>query len=188
MTAGGGETSSGGRWAAGCHTIGVAVAIPSPYADELQRCRESFGDPQASSIPTHVTLLPPTKIDMWAMPEVEDHLQKIADDEQVFPMKLGSTGTFQPVSPVVFVQLLAGGEECARIEGKVRSGPLHRPVDFPYHPHVTIAHDLPADVLREARLALADYAASFHVDGFSLYRHVDGVWRPARAFSFRPLA
>ena len=188
MTARGGELWSGESWPAGRHTIGIAVAIPAPWAEELQRCRESFGDPRASSIPTHVTLLPPTKIDVRAMPEVEEHLRKIADDEQVFRMELGSTGSFQPVSPVVFVELLAGGQDCARIESKVRSGPLHRPVEFPYHPHVTIAHDLPADVLHEARLALADYAASFHVDGFSLYRHVDGVWRPARAFSFRPLA
>ena len=187
MTARGGELASGESRPAGRHTIGVAVAIPAPWAEELQRCRESFGDPQAWSIPTHVTLLPPTEIDDRAMPEVGEHLRKIADDEQVFPMELCGTGSFHPVSPVVFVQVRAGGQECTRIEAKVRSGPLHRPVDFPYHPHVTVAHDLPAPVLQQARLALADYAASFHVDGFSLYRHLDGVWRPARAFSFRPL-
>lgn len=180
--------SSAARSPSGCHTIGVAVAIPSPWAEELQRCRESFGDPQAWSIPTHVTLLPPTRIDEGVMPEVEDHLQKIADDEQVFPMELRGTDSFQPVSPVVFVEVRVGAEACSRVEGKVRSGPLDRPMVFPYHPHVTIAHDLPTPVLDEARLALADYRASFQVDGFSLYQHVDGVWRPARAFRFPPAA
>jgi 2'-5' RNA ligase len=188
VTARAGEMSSDARSPGDRHTIGVAVPIPAPWAQELQRCRESFGDPQAWSIPTHVTLLPPTRIDARAMPEVEDHLRKIAGDEQVFPMQLCGTGSFQPVSPVVFVEVRVGGQACARIEGKVRSGPLDRPVDFPYHPHVTIAHDLPIPVLHKARLALADYAASFKVDGFSLYRHMEGVWRPARAFAFRPLA
>jgi 2'-5' RNA ligase len=169
---------------AGSRTIGVAVAIPAPWAGELQRWRESFGDPRAASIPAHVTLLPPTTIADRAMADVETHLRKIAGDERVFAMELCSTGSFQPVSPVVFVQLRAGSAECARIEEKVRSGPLHRPVEFPYHPHVTIAHDLPATVLDEARLALADYAARFHVEGFSLYQHVHGVWRHARAFRF----
>ena len=100
--------SSDARSPSGCHTIGVAVAIPAPWAEELQRCRESFGDPQAWSIPTHVTLLPPTRIDDRAMPEVEDHLRKIADDEQVFPMELCGTASFQPVSPVVFVEVRVG--------------------------------------------------------------------------------
>src|ERR1051325_5287107 len=43
-------------------TIGVAIPIPDPYGPELQRWRESFGDPLATSIPTHVTLLPPTPV------------------------------------------------------------------------------------------------------------------------------
>ncbi len=167
-------------------TIGVAVAIPPPWAGELQRWRESFGDPRAISIPTHVTLLPPTAVDERALVEVEEHLRKIANDERAFIMELRGTGSFLPVSPVVFVELRTGAEQCARIEEKVRSGPLHRPVDFPYSPHVTIAHDLPPEVLSEARRTLANYAAQFRVDGFSLYEHMDGVWRPVRAFFFPP--
>jgi len=180
----GGEISADERPVTQLRTIGVAVAIPPPWAGELQRCRESFGDPQAASIPTHVTLLPPTTIDERTLPEVEEHLRKIADDEQVFAMELLGTASFLPVSPVVFVELLAGGGECTRIEEKVRSGPLHRSVDFAFHPHVTIAHDLPPETLEQARLALADYSASFDVCGFSLYEHVDGIWRPIQAFSF----
>ena len=174
------------RWPARTRTIGVAVAIPAPWARELQRCRESFGDPLAGGIPIHVTLLPPTAIDERALPAVQDHLRKIADDERGFTMRLFGTSSFRPTSPVVFVELREGVEECTRIEEKVRSGPLHRPIDFAYHPHVTIAHDLPPVVLDEAQRALADYDVSFEVDGFSLYEHVEGVWRPVRFFSFPP--
>ena len=43
-------------------TIGVAIPIPEPYGRALQQVRESFGDPLARSIPTHITLLPPTEV------------------------------------------------------------------------------------------------------------------------------
>ncbi len=39
-------------------TIGVAIAVPEPWAGELQRYRASFGDPLAEAIPTHITLVP----------------------------------------------------------------------------------------------------------------------------------
>ena len=44
------------------HTIGVALPIPEPHGSELQAYREFFGDPLAASIPTHITLLPPTPV------------------------------------------------------------------------------------------------------------------------------
>jgi 2'-5' RNA ligase len=65
----------------------------------------------------------------------------------------------------------------------VRSGPLVRDVAFPYHPHVTVAHDLPHDVLVQAFDQMAAYDVRFQVWGFSLYEHgSDGVWRPQRDF------
>ncbi len=42
-------------------TIGVAVAIPEPWASELQDYRTALGDTTATMIPTHVTLVPPTR-------------------------------------------------------------------------------------------------------------------------------
>ena len=43
-------------------TIGVAVAIPEPWASELQDYRTSVGDATAAMIPTHITLIPPTEV------------------------------------------------------------------------------------------------------------------------------
>jgi 2'-5' RNA ligase len=167
-------------------TIGVAVAIPEPYGDELRLARLRCGDPLATAIPTHVTLLPPTDVDASAAEAIDDHLTKVAHDTSAFSMLLRGTGTFRPVSPVVFVQVAAGLVECERLAAQVRSGPLAgRELDFPYHPHVTIAHDTPEASLDLAFEELADYEASFDVDGFSLYRHgADGVWRPVRAYTF----
>jgi 2'-5' RNA ligase len=170
-------------------TIGVALAIPEPYGAELRIARLRCGDRLAAAIPTHVTLLPPTEVDPAATEAIHDHLSKVAADTATFSMLLRGTGTFRPVSPVVFVQIAVGLVECERLAAQVRSGPLAgRELQFPYHPHVTIAHDTPEAALDRAFDELADYEAGFKVAGFSLYRHgADGVWRPVRAYEFGPV-
>ena len=169
----------------GTVTIGVAVAIPPPYSDELQEWRAKFGDPFAHAIPPHVTLLPPTPVLESRLDDVCDHLQLAASSHRPFEMTLRGTGSFQPVSPVVFVQVAAGISECEQVERQVRSGLLSRDLAFYYHPHVTVAHDLDEEALDRAFAELADYEASFAVEGFSLYRHgADGVWRVENVFTF----
>jgi 2'-5' RNA ligase len=166
-------------------TIGVAIPIPEPYGTELQDWRASFGDPLARSIPTHVTLLPPTEIAADTLPEVENHLRKVAESGNRFRIHLYGTDTFRPISPVVFVRLAHGAAECERLERGVRSGVLDRDTHFAYHPHVTVAHDLPETALDMAFERLARYDATFDINGFSLYEHgLDGVWRVRQPFPF----
>lgn len=164
-------------------TIGVAVGIPEPYAGELQKWRESIGDPMALAIPAHVTLVPPTEVDPADMPQIERHLREVAARQWPFEMQLRGTGSFRPVSPVVFVSLATGISGCERLEKAVRTGPLDRPRRFNYHPHVTIAHDVPDEALDRAFVELADYQATFDVVQFGLFeRGADGVWRTEREF------
>lgn len=166
-------------------TIGVAIAIPEPFGSDLQGWRERFGDAAATAIPTHVTLIPPTEVTDEALPGIHAHLREVAAGEQPFEMHLRGTGTFRPVSPVVFVQLSGGISDCERLERKVRSGPLDRESRFNYHPHVTVAHDLPTDVLDRAFEKLAGYEALFPVWGFQLFEHgTDAIWRPQQDFPF----
>lgn len=166
-------------------TIGVAIPIPEPFGGELQRWRKIFGDLHADAIPTHVTLLPPSEVPGDALSEVEEHLREVAADGDAFEMCLRGTGTFRPASPVVFVQVAAGISECERLQAAVRSGPLERPLRFPYHPHVTVAHDVSDSDLDRAFSELAGWSAAFSVWGFSLYEHgPDGVWRPQRDYVF----
>lgn len=165
--------------------IGVAFGIPEPFTGQLQDWRERLGDPNAASIPPHVTLLPPTVLPDTSLAEVEEHLRVIAASESPFVMHLRGSGTFRPMSPVVFVGLVAGISDCERVQNRVRSGPLERELGFPYHPHVTVAHDLPTEALDTAFEALAGFDARFTVWGFSLFEQdAAGVWRPQRDFPF----
>lgn len=164
-------------------TIGVAIAVPEPHGTELQQRRHDFGDPIARSIPTHVTLIPPTTIDDVTLAVVRKHLSMIAGRVSAFHIKLRGTGTFRPISPVVFVQVAVGIAECEELEAEVRSGPLSVDRAYPYHPHVTVAHDIAPERLDRAFAELADYEVAFDVSAFGLYEHgADQVWRRRREF------
>lgn len=165
-------------------TIGVAISIPEPYGSLLQRKRKEFGDPLAMLIPPHVTLLPPTPVDEGVLPALVLHLEEVADAAAPFPMVLRGTGTFRPASPVVFVQVSSGIGECELLEQAVRSGPVRRELDFYYHPHVTVAQNVPDSSLDVAFRDLARFEATFEVSDFHLYEHGDdGIWRPEKAFT-----
>ena len=165
--------------------FGVAFGIPEPYTSELQGWRERLGDPNAAGIPPHVTLLPPTSLHEGVLEQVEEHLRQVAASERPFRMHLRGSASFRPVSPVVFVPLVQGIADCERVEAKVRSGPLARTLKFPYHPHVTVAHDLAEPALDRAFASLSSYEALFEVWGFTLFEQDrEGVWRPQRDFPF----
>ena len=163
-------------------TIGVAVAIPEPWASELQDYRTTVGDVTATMIPTHITLVPPVEV-ADELDVVEEHLAETATQISTFDVHLRGTGTFRPVSPVVFVSLVEGISQCEQLAEAVRTGPLDVALDFPYHPHVTVAHHLPDDRLDLAFSELATFECQFTVSDFHLYVHDDERgWRPSRDF------
>ena len=166
-------------------TIGVVVDIPEPFRDFLRNSRADFGDPLATAIPPHVTLLPPTDVAPGIDRAINDHLTAVTAVTAPFRITLNGTDSFRPVSPVVFVRMEEGGPQCDELQRLVRSGPLTRPLQFEYHPHVTVAHHLSDEALDNAQKSLADYRAEFPVTGLGLYEHGrDGVWRLRRRFTF----
>ncbi|WP_432509878.1 2'-5' RNA ligase family protein [Kineococcus sp. SYSU DK001] len=167
-------------------TIGVSIPVPDPHAAELTAWRREFGDPLAHAIPPHITLLPPFELDLADLPAARDHLEATAATGAPFDVHLRGTATFRPVSPVVFVQLARGISECELLQAAIRTGPLTAEINFPFHPHVTVAHDVDEAALDRAELVLRDWEATFTVKGFSLYEHgADGVWRPREDFTFQ---
>ncbi len=164
-------------------TIGVAIAIPEPWASELQDYRTSIGDVTAAQIPTHITLLPPMEVTDAEVETVSQHLATTASSVEPFTIHLRGTGTFRPVSPVVFVTVTQGISSCEQLAGALRRGPLSVDLAFPYHPHVTIAHHLDDAALDRAFKELSSFECSFEVDSFCLYVHDSRAgWRPSRTF------
>ena len=80
----------------------------------------------------------------------------------------------------------------------VTAGVLARSLSFPFHPHVTLAHDIAEDGLETAARKGADLTMDFTVTKLHLYRHrsrpsrhtcsgypaSEGVWDVVAAFAF----
>jgi 2'-5' RNA ligase len=150
----------------------------------LTRRRAAAGDPQAAYTPAHVTLLGPTEVATDAVPAVEKHLEAVATAHQPFAIHLRGTGTFRPITEVVFVTLAIGISECELLAGAIAAAEgVHRDNRFPYHPHVTVAQDVPSAALDAVFDDLAGFSARFDVTSFTLFSHGgEGPWRPRRDF------
>lgn len=155
----------------------MVIEIPPPYRDELWSWRRHSGDPDADSIPPHVTLLAPIRTEPAGLASVERRVAEVSRGQAPFEMALSGTGTFQPITPVVFVQVSLGIGTCQLVERALRAGEPGWESPFPYHPHVTVAHDVPADRLDAVYEGLAGFRASFPVTEFAMFEQVEGgVW------------
>jgi 2'-5' RNA ligase len=170
-------------------TIGVAIAVPEPWGSQLQDYRTALGDQTAEGIPTHITLMPPFEVDLGELPRIEQHLLEASACSNAFRIHLRGTGTFRPVSPVVFVTVVEGISGCEQLAFSVRRGPLETDLQFPYHPHVTVAHHLADDRLDRAFDELASFDCTFVADRFSMYVHdAEDGWVVARDFALSAAA
>lgn len=164
--------------------VGVAIEVPEPYSKVLQGAREHCGDRLALLIPPHITLVGPTLIERDRVLELEDHLEAVSEKHQKFSLKLGGTDTFRPISPVVFVKVIGGSTQCDLLQTDLRQGLLSQDLRFPYHPHVTIAHEVSEPQLDVALKLMEEFQASFEVTNFSLYENGnDQVWRPIKKYA-----
>jgi 2'-5' RNA ligase len=165
-------------------TLGVAIAVPEPHGSILREMRAAFGDPLAQTVPSHVTLLPPLDVAVDEMDEICAQLDKAAGAVPGFRMRLRGTGTFRPVSPVVFVAVHGGFMATEVLAGRLRHALGAPAATFPFHPHVTVAHHLDDAALDHADVVLRHFECSFDVEEFALYVHDDDAgWEPRRTFA-----
>jgi len=165
-------------------TIGVSIAVPEPWGSRLQDFRVANGDDQGASIPSHITLVPPVEVDAGRMLDVEAHLAEVAAGGAPYRIHLRGSGTFRPVSPVVFVSLAEGISSTEQLAALCRRGPLRVELTYPYHPHVTVAHLDDDAMLDRAFDELAGFDCAFTVDEFHLYVHDDHHgWKATRGYA-----
>jgi 2'-5' RNA ligase len=91
------------------------------------------------------------------------------------------------------VTLAMGISECELLAGAIAAAEgIERDSRFPYHPHVTVAQDVPPEALDAVFEDLAGFSARFPVTSFTLFSHGggpgdgfsdgEGPWRPRRDF------
>ena len=166
-------------------TIGVSIAVPEPWGSELQQYRIERGRPlrPADPHPRH-----PAAAVRGRGPRARPRRASTSRTSPSARRRSGSTcaapapsGRSRRWSSSTWSRGSATSSSsrptCAR-------GPLVVETAFPYHPHVTIAHDLPEAGLEQAFVELERYDASFDVDRMWLYVHNHKTgWQPARSFA-----
>lgn len=161
--------------------VGVVIDLPEPVATELRSARKAAGDVDGADIHPHVTLLPPRLLAGAEQEAIRAHLAAIAARTGPFRLTLSGTGTFRPVSPVVYVRVDGDTEALHGLQAAVCAGPLAGELAFRFHPHVTVAHRVPDEDLDGVMVRLQNYRAAFVVQEFSLYlKDPDGAWRRRR--------
>jgi 2'-5' RNA ligase len=163
----------------GKHRLGVVLLVPEPWSIEIDGIRRALGDEALARIPTHLTLVPPITVRGEDLPAAFDVLHQAARACPVLDLTLGPVVTFAPVNPVAYLKVSAAPAPMSQLIGlkdALHAGPLDRPEDWPFVPHVTVA-ELPQPRIDAALVALADYTADVTVNRVHVLAEQDGhVW------------
>ncbi len=139
----------------------------------------------AISVPPHITLMPPLAVSQAMRKRVFEHLRHVASSSKPFQVELSGSGSFEPVSPVSFLNVVKGAKQCAQLAEDIRSGPLDYCLRFPYHAHVTLAQKLSRPALKLALELGRNFRAQWMAQGFRVDRvGADGTYTSTALFDF----
>ena len=139
------------------NVFALVMYIPGPlgiFLDDLRRELAPLCNPHA-----HVSLLPPRSVAMsWE--EASGQARALTENWPAFHVELTGIEVF-PVTEVIYIELGAGAEQLRRMHAAMNAGPLEFPEPFAYHPHITLAQELPHE-----QVAAADELARRRWRGF----------------------
>jgi len=160
--------------------LAVVALLPQPVAFHVQAWRRALREPTRDAVAPHVTLVPPQSVPAEEVPAAAALLERATAAAVPGVMTLDGAGTFLPASPVAFLAVGEGAATLAGLEAALRAPPLDRRT-HPFHPHVTVAQELPPAEIDQAARDLAGFRASFPLREVALMQQgADRVWRPLR--------
>jgi 8-oxo-dGTP pyrophosphatase MutT (NUDIX family)/2'-5' RNA ligase len=158
--------------------LGVIARLPEPLGIHVQAWRRALGDPMADRVAPHLTLVPPQTVAERDLDRAVRLVERVAAEAVPFLVELDGAATFLPDAAAAYLAVREGGPALQALEVALQEPPLDRRT-HPFHPHVTVAQDLPADRIEAAAGELAGFRAAFPVRELALLREEeDKVWRP----------
>lgn len=165
----------------------LVIYIPDPlgrFLDDLRRELVPACNPHA-----HVSVLPPRSIGVdWRV--AGEEVRTCANKWAPFDITLGAIERF-PVTNVIYIGLAIGAPELHRMHACMNNGSLESAEPFEYHPHITLAQEIPLDDLEDIhRLAQRRWAEftgprTFLADRATFVRNTIGnQWMDLSEFSF----
>ena len=162
--------------------LGVVLLVPQPLATQIDGVRRALGDGALGRIEPHITLVPPVNVAERDLRQAFSIVREAAASVSPLVLHLGPVATFAPVNPVAYLRVGADPqvlEDLERLRAGCLQGPLDRPSDHDFVPHVTVAESLAPGRLDAASSVLSDFAADVLVDHVHVLAELPGrVWRP----------
>ncbi|WP_159614241.1 2'-5' RNA ligase family protein [Glutamicibacter sp. JC586] len=156
------------------YTLGVVIPVPQPHRDTLRAWRQEFGGEATAPIAPHITLVSGSYLTTWG--KAAAHVRDVATRMQPFTIELGAARSFRPASDVVYLPLLSGADQCWQLHQQLLGDALRHESSFAYHPHLTIAQNVPAQHLDAAQAALSTVDMVFEADRVQLFDTRGGQW------------
>jgi len=127
------------------NVFALVIYIPDPlgrFLDDLRLKLVPDCNPHA-----HVSLLPPRPLAVdWAV--ASNQVANILRDWAPFEVELTGVRTFA-VTDVIYLELGSGASELRRVHQAMNTGPLEFQEPFVYHPHITLAQELPHEKVED---------------------------------------
>jgi 2'-5' RNA ligase superfamily len=121
------------------NVFALVMYIPGPlgvFLDDLRRELAPGCNPHA-----HVSVLPPRSLaGGWEAASAQ--ARHLTENWPVFDVELTGIQIF-PVTDVIYIEVGGGTDQLRRMHAAMSTGPLEFPEPFPYHPHITLAQELP---------------------------------------------
>jgi len=140
------------------NVFALVIYIPDPlgrFLDDLRKELLPGCNPHA-----HVSVLPPRPLAVeWRV--AAEQVRECASAQPAFEISLDGICMF-PVTNVIYIELGGGSEQMRQMHDAMNSGSLGFDEPFAYHPHVTLAQEIPvgsvAAVEHKARQMWEEYS------------------------------
>jgi 2'-5' RNA ligase len=173
------------------NVFALVIYIPDPlgrFLDDLRRELVPGCNPHA-----HVSVLPPRPLAVdWQV--ASEQVRVCAGNWAPFDLGLGRIRLF-PVTNVIYIELGEGAPEMFRIHAAMNSEALEFDEPFAYHPHITLAQEIPpgevASVHRRAQELWDSYTGprSFRAERTAFVQNTLGnSWIDLAEFSLGAVA
>jgi 2'-5' RNA ligase len=131
------------------NVFALVIYIPGPlgvFLDDLRRELVPHYNPHA-----HVSVLPPRPLAVdWALDwqTASAQVRSLAASWAPFEVELTCLDIFRPTE-VIYLEVGAGAQELRRMHEAVNTAALKFEDPFPYHPHITLAQEVPHERVPE---------------------------------------
>lgn len=128
------------------NVFALVIYIPAPlgqFLDDLRKELVPHYNPHA-----HVSVLPPRPIPGGNWRGASEQARALTEGWAPFDVELTSIRVF-PRTDVIYIEIGAGASELYDLHAAMNSSALEFAEPYEYHPHITLAQEVPHDDVRE---------------------------------------